>query len=68
MTDLQTEIDRWDQGLLPIQMESLIEAARKWVVIQKAITDEGPEPRYHRKIMKRHRKEWPTLWDALEDK
>ncbi len=30
MTDLQDEIQRWDQGFLPMRMETLMEAARKY--------------------------------------
>lgn len=38
--------------------------------IRRAITLEGPAPVLHRRIMRRHRNEWPTLWahiDALLD-
>lgn len=35
--------------------------------VAKAIRDEGPAPRIHRGTMMRHRKEWPTLWDALRE-
>jgi hypothetical protein len=34
--------------------------------IRRSVEDEGPEPAYHRAIVKRHRKEWPTLWRALD--
>lgn len=32
----------------------------------EAIQNEGPMPAYHREVMARHRREWPTLWNALD--
>ena len=37
-----------------------------WAVV-RAIKQEGPQPRYHREVMARHRNEWPTLWEALDE-
>lgn len=34
--------------------------------IIRAIDESGPNPAYHRKVMARHRAEWPTLWAALD--
>ena len=34
--------------------------------IRRAIQDEGPQPAFHRATMARHRKEWPTLWAAID--
>jgi hypothetical protein len=34
--------------------------------IRDAIENEGPQPDYHQKVMARHRKEWPTLWKAID--
>lgn len=34
--------------------------------IIKAIKDQGPLPLLHRRIMRLHRQEWPTLWQALD--
>ena len=31
-----------------------------------AVENEGTHPTYHRKIMARHRREWPTLWKAID--
>ena len=31
-----------------------------------AIENEGRAPAYHQMIMARHRREWPTLWKALD--
>lgn len=41
------------------------EQAVKDVVM--AIRDPGRVPRWHYRIMFRHRKEWPTLWKALDE-
>ncbi len=64
---MQEELKRWDEGHLPMRMEMLIYAAKKWVAVQEAITNAGPNPSYHRQIIKRHKKEWPTLWKILLD-
>ena len=64
---MQEELKQWDEAHLPMRMETLIYAAKKWVAVREAITNEGPEPRLHRKIMKRHAREWPTLWKILLD-
>ncbi len=34
--------------------------------LREAIENEGPKPRYHREVMERHRREWPTLWAAID--
>ena len=34
--------------------------------IRAAILDEGHEPAYHRQVLARHRREWPTLWRVLD--
>jgi chromosome segregation ATPase len=34
--------------------------------LEMAIKDEGPYPKHHRKIMFRHKREWPTLWNAID--
>ena len=31
-----------------------------------AIRIEGPVPSYHHHVMRKHRKEWPTLWNAID--
>jgi hypothetical protein len=36
------------------------------VRVEKAITNEGRVPGYHRGVMHRHRVEWPTLWAELD--
>jgi hypothetical protein len=37
--------------------------AREW---DAAYNNPGPVPEYHYSIMRKHRKEWPTLWGALD--
>lgn len=32
-----------------------------------AIRNEGPVPAWHRRVMNRHRADWPTLWAALDN-
>ena len=45
-----------------------IEHLRNAIIrIEKAITDEGKVPSYHRATMKRHRKEWKTLHTAIDE-
>lgn len=34
--------------------------------VSQAVRVEGPNPRYHREVMARHRREWPELWKALD--
>lgn len=40
--------------------EALVEA------VGSAINNAGPNPQHHREVMARHRREWPTLWRALD--
>lgn len=34
--------------------------------VRRAIQDPGRSPSHHREVMARHRREWPTLWAALD--
>lgn len=34
--------------------------------VRRAVLDAGSHPKHHREVMARHRKEWPTLWLALD--
>lgn len=34
--------------------------------LRLAIENEGLQPRHHRRVMEAHRKEWPTLWAAID--
>ena len=74
MSELQDDLDRADEirtELVPVALDLLdsfdgiVEAARRWVAVQEAITNKGSQPSYHQSVMARHQKEWPTLWAAL---
>ncbi len=45
-------------------MAAIHDAAAK---VRDAIKETGPRPDYHWTIMARHRKEWPTLWTAVDE-
>jgi len=34
--------------------------------LSSAITNEGPNPDKHRRIMRRHRRQWPTIWRKID--
>lgn len=34
--------------------------------LKNAIENAGVRPKLHKKIMTRHKKEWPTLWKTIE--
>lgn len=34
--------------------------------IREAIENEGPSPSHHHAVMANHRKQWPTLWEAID--
>lgn len=56
-------------GQLPICTEAADEIERLRSVIsdiQKAVTDEGRSPAHHQKVIRKHRKEWPVLWKAID--
>ncbi len=46
------------------EIERLRAAIQK---IEQAIVDEGKMPPYHRSVMKRHRMEWGTLHNAIDE-
>ena len=33
-------------------------------LLYAAISDEGPAPGYHRMVMRKQRKEWPSFWNS----
>ena len=35
-------------------------------LLREATTNEGTHPDHHRRIMVRHRAEWPTLWRIID--
>jgi hypothetical protein len=53
-----TEVARLKEELL--QRDIIITAVRD------AINKKGYMPFYHDSVMKRHRREWPALWKALD--
>lgn len=34
--------------------------------LRAAVENPGPNPAYHYRMMDQHRKEWPTLWNAID--
>jgi hypothetical protein len=49
-----------------VLLEHEIERLRSLLIgIQRAITEEGRSPAHHQQVMRRHRKEWPSLWKAI---
>ena len=34
--------------------------------LRKAVFNKGPNPKFHDKLMKKHRSEWPELWVAID--
>lgn len=34
--------------------------------IVDAVVIEGPQPALHRRTLRRHRRQWPTLWKAID--
>lgn len=53
--------------MMPEAVDQVKRVAEEALRVRKAIVDEGPVPRVHRRIMRRHREQWPTLWKALDD-
>jgi hypothetical protein len=45
----------------------MTELERAVAAVLRAIDDEGPRPDVHRDVGARHRREWPTLWRALDE-
>ena len=35
--------------------------------LMEALTHEGPVPQYHHHVMRKHRSEWPRLWEAIDE-
>lgn len=35
-------------------------------ILRQAVVDEGVNPEFHRKVMRKHRAEWPALWSAID--
>ena len=39
----------------------------KIAFLRKMVTDKGSHPEYHDEVLKRHRREWYSLWQAIDD-
>jgi hypothetical protein len=55
--------DEW-RSSAPAFLEEYQAAAEK---IARAIRDEGVAPAFHRSLMRAHRRQWPTLWQAIDE-
>jgi hypothetical protein len=70
--DIVTRLRKKYSGQLPICSEAAdeIERLQNWELLARdivqAVIDEGNVPAFHRKIMRRHRSEWPFLWDRID--
>jgi hypothetical protein len=62
--DIELLLRALNQPLIIVQPMSELELAVD--KIRLAIENEGTNPYYHRRIMYRHRREWPTLWRAID--
>jgi hypothetical protein len=62
------EKQAWKEGRFVGIITGSVDASQAWhEMFSEVINNEGPNPRHHRKVMKRHRKEWPSLWKLLDD-
>jgi hypothetical protein len=66
MTEQQATINELQISLMRSQEEvtRLRKALQK---IEDAIVEEGKMPSYHKQVMERHRMEWGTLHNAIDD-
>jgi hypothetical protein len=66
MTEQQATINELQVSLMRSQEEvtRLRKALQK---IEDAIVEEGKMPSYHKQVMTRHRMEWGTLHNAIDD-
>lgn len=44
----------------------LVDLGSRVARVRTAIVDAGPRSDWHHETMRRHRREWPTLWAALD--
>lgn len=47
--------------------EESIELWKAAFRVERALIDRGLNPSYHMTVMNRHKREWPKLWEALDD-
>lgn len=62
--EYRAKVDAEVVGGVERSVSNVEEAAHR---VHRAIVDEGPVPPYHNRVMEKHRKEWPTLWAALDE-
>lgn len=68
LRELITDLKKTVPQTLMIEAADEIERLREAIIkIEKAITDEGKMPSYHRQVVKRHRQEWKTLHNAIDE-
>lgn len=60
-----SEEEAYQRGLIDGRAEARALLGRIDAV-SRAIHDQGPVPGFHRRVADRHRREWPTLWRALD--
>jgi hypothetical protein len=52
------------------QFQEMEKQRDKWRLLceelMEAVTNEGPQPSFHKKILKKHSEEWPTLWKRIK--
>ena len=56
---LLAQIDELEEKYMELHVAALS--------LKFAVIDEGAKPKYHRKVMFRHRTEWPYLWKRIDD-
>lgn len=58
-------VEVWIENFFLKKKLSNLEKATTELV--KAIRDKGAVPQYHNHVMRKHRDEWPTLWQAIDN-
>lgn len=63
----------WGQATEPDQAARIAELERQLAAtnarlarLRAAVWDPGSNPAYHRQVMRKARKAWPVLWDAID--
>lgn len=80
--DIVTRLREYNKGYEPkaLVLHEVVEAADEIERLQEqvrylrhhikslddAITHEGPNPKHHHAVMRKHRQEWPVLWKAID--
>ena len=62
---LAKESEKFSIAAFNTKSELISLRSRIWY-LKDAIDNHGPYPKRHSKIMFRHRKEWPKLWNAID--